>query len=357
MNHSLIKIAYFSTGSQARHSYTHDHDIIKASTLSLQVLGNFVILLVILTEPSRHQAALASVIIFAVIAITIVAANSIDAIIDLFPDKQSPHNSVSWLLILSKILTVIGVTCYYIGNSLPGILSEFSSELNCDTGCVESAQIAGVYFLFVALITFIFLPEIFRKANKVLDDTYNVHSIRKDLYKEYHIQYLVFRMLALVLDFDTVYTGVWEFAFDNSADCDVDDIVGSSACVLTGWFIWSIYTLTYVYYLTSIKTMLQNIKSCKYEGNEQCCLNGLYYATLILFFATFFPVYILADNVEPLSCGCDIGNTSLTLRSCEARSGVLETRIAFYFYEMVILILLGVFGTVKYYQKREMKET
>lgn len=321
----------------------------------MQVLGDFVVSLVVLTEPDRQQAALASIIVFAITTTTILTVNSIDFFIDLLPSKQSPHNKVSWLLVLSKILTVIGVTCYYIGNNLPGILSGFSSELGCDAECIESGQIASVYFLFVALTTFIFLPEIFRKANKVLDDTYSVHHIRKDLYTEYHVQYLVFRMLALVLDFDTIYTGVWEFAFDNSEDCDADDIIGSSACVLTGWVTWSVYTITYVYYLTSIKTMLQKINN---KGPERCCLNALYFTTLILFFTTFFPVYILADNVEPLSCGCgDVGgNTSSTLRSCEARSGVLETRIAFYFYEMMILIMLGIFGTVKYYQLREVKK-
>ena len=352
----LIKTARSTTtGIQTHHSYTHDHDTIKAFTVFMQVLGDFIVLLVVLTEPNRNQAALASIIIFAIITTTIVTVNIVDVLIHLYPSKKSPHDNVSWLMIISKILTAKGVVCYYIANNLPGILSGFSSELNCDAGCIESAQIASVYFLFVALTSFVFLPEIFRKANKILDDTYNVHHIRKDLYKEYHVQYLVIRMLALVLDFDTIYTGVWEFAFENSEDCDTDDILGSSACVLTGWVTWIIYTITYIYYLTSIRI---SIKSCTNEGKVRCCLNGLYFVTLALFFTTFFPLYLLADNVEPLSCGRDdIGNTSLTLSLFEARSGVLETRIAFVFYEMVILILLGVFGTVKYHQLEEIKDS
>lgn len=331
-------------GSLVKEAYTHDHILIKVFTLFLEILFNFIIGLASITEPTRETIALMTITIFVISAIIIAIASAVIVAIDICTNERPIHkNKALWLFTLSKVFTGFGAVSYYIGDNLRNIITEYSVELDCDAACTENVEIVAVYFLFIALTTFVFLPTIFCKITKAFDDTYDIHQIRKDLYKEYSVQYLVFHMVALVLDFDAVYTGVWEYAFVDVVNCDTEEIIGSSACIITGWITWSIYAITFAYYSTNIK----GIKFCKYQGSQYRCLTGLYYATLILFFATFFPTHILADNIEPLSCGCtNIGNVSFTLLTCEERPGVIQTRLAFYFYGMVLLFLQGIFGTV-----------
>lgn len=309
----------------------------------------------LLTDPNRQQIADANVVVFIVITLIIVIVNTLDVTRDLCTNGRPVHkNKEQWLVTASKVLTVVGVTSYYIGDNLPSLLDEFSVELNCDARCVEQGLIAGVYFIFVALSTFTFLPEVFRMIHEVLDKDYDAHYIRRDPYKEYHLQYFIIRMLALLLDFDAIYTGIWVYGFVDIENCDANDIVGSTICIATGWITWSAYAIVYAHFLSNVRSLLNDIPSCKPLKAKYRVLNGFFYATVIVFFTTFFPIHILADNGEPLSCGCvDIGNTSLTAFTCEERPGVLEARIAFLFYQVTILLALGGLGAVKY----SLKET
>lgn len=323
-------------------------------TLFVQILGDFVVTMVALADPNRNEIAMATSAVFGIITTTIAVVNIMDVARDLRFNKRPLHqNKEEWLITASKIFTTFGVISYYIGDNLPEILSEFTTELNCDALCAERGLIAGVYFLFLSLTTFSFLPEIFRKINKIINEEYTVHHMKQDEFKEYQLQYFVLRMLALILDFDTVYTGVWVYAFVDVENCDVDDIIGSSICIATGWITWSIYALAVAYYLSNVREIIRNIPSCKMLETEYRVLNGFFYAVLILFFTTFFPVHILADNVEPISCGCvDSGNTSLTAFTCEERPGVLATRVTFFSYQLIILGAMGALGAAKYSLKQ-----
>ena len=305
------------------------------------------IAMVSLTDRNRKEFALTKSIILALSALIITAVNITDICRGINRNRRC--NIEGWLVSISQAFAVLGIISYYIGDNLPELLSEFSEELDCDEQCQENGLIAGVYFLFIALTAFTFLPEIFKKVNKVINEEYDEHKyMTSEPFKKYHVQYFVIRMLALTLDFDAVYTGVWVYAFVNEENCDTNDIIGSSFCVATGWVVWSVYAFAFGYYLTDIRAKIKNIRYCKLLETEYKVLNGFFYAALILFFFTFFPVHILADNEEPLSCGCTSSkNASKTVFSCEERLGVRETRVAFFTYQLVLLATLAILGGVK----------
>lgn len=340
----------YCTGIQARHGHTHDHDLLKAFALVMQILGNFVLVLVLLSGPTtREGVALATVVLFSTVGCTILLANAANIIHDLVTNKRPvSKNKEAWLVTISKTITAIGVVSFYIGDNLPEIQTEFSDELGCDDECTERGLIAGLYLLYTAVSTFMLVPGIFRRISEVAITGYDIDYIRKDIFNEYHVQYFIIRMLALVLDLNVVYTSIWVFAFIDIENCDTDELLGTSFTILTAWAIWTLYGVTYIYYLSNVKATLSNIISCKLPRTKYRCLYGFYYAVLILFFVTFFPINLLSDNVEPLSCGC-VGpdNTSLTTLGCEAIPGVLETRVAFFSYQVFLLAVMGVLGAVK----------
>ena len=303
--------------------------------------------MVSLTDRNRDDLAMSKSIVLALTAVIIATVNFIDVGRGMCGVTRG--NKEGWLIISSQIFVVLGAVSYYIGDNLPELLSEFPEELNCDEQCQERGLIAGIYFLFVALTAFTFLPEIFRKANKVVNEEYDEHKyMTSEPFKRYHVQYFVIRMLALTLDFDAVYTGVWVYAFVDVENCDTNDIVGSSFCIATGWVTWSVYAFTFGYYLTNVRIIIKNIRYCKLLETEYKVLNGFFYAAFILFFFTFFPVHILSDNEEPLSCGCASSeNASMTVFACEERPGVMETRVTFFTYQLVLLGALAILGGVK----------
>lgn len=245
----------------------------------------------------------------------------------------------------------MGATFYYIGDNLPQILSDYSTELNCDEACVRRGFIAGVYFLFIALTTFNFLPTIFRRVSKTLQEDYEAERY---LYARFQFRFFVLRMLALLLDFDAIYTACWVYAFIDVENCGVDEIVGSSITILTGWITWSIYAIAYAFYLPNVASTLKQVLCCKLPEKKHRVLNGIYYATMILLLVTIFPLHILGDNTEPIECGCTtFNNATIRTFTCQQRRSVNSTRLAIFFYQLVLIGLLGSLGTAKFSLEKE----
>lgn len=107
--------ACIHTDIQARHGHTHDHDLIKVFALVMQILGNFVLMLILLSSPTRQGAALATIVLFSIVVCTILIANTANIIHDLVTNKRLFHkNKEAWLVTISKTLTAIGVVSFYI---------------------------------------------------------------------------------------------------------------------------------------------------------------------------------------------------------------------------------------------------
>lgn len=163
-------------------------------------------------------------------------------------------------------------------------------------------------------------------------------------------------MLGLLLDFDAIYTGIWVYAFTDVETCDTDEIIGSSLCIAAGWITWTLHGIAYIFYLTNVSALVASIIfSCNRTQEEaplkKRMVNWIFYGFLIVFFFTFFPTHILSDNEEPLSCGCANSLTSNLTSStftCEDRPGVVETRLALDFYQLMISGALAFAGLARY---------
>ena len=295
---------------------------------------------------------MAYTIIIIIIALLITGANAAVVVDDIVWINQRPvkDNKGQWLITVSEAFTILGALFYYLGKQIPKLLDSYGLELNCDTLCTKRGVIGGVCLLFIALSAFTFLPQIFRKIHKGLDSTYDSDSITNTSYRDCHLQYLILRTLALMLDFDILYGIVWSQAFNDYTTCNIDEIIGSLTCVIVGWVTWSVYAAVYAYYLSNIRKIIKNMKNYNLLDIKYRCLNTLYYITLILFFLTFFVVHILAGNVEPLSCGCASPSNGSTVE-CGEISGVHETRVAFFSYQVVLLAAMGGLGALRYTSK------
>ena len=344
---------FFPLALLQRHSRSHEHDMVKAFALFVKILGGLLRHLIAVSGVSRGTLAIATFSIFGASNFILLFVYFTYLMRDIFINingRSLRKNEEEWLLTISKVLIVLGALCYHTGDNLPGYLADFSNEIHCDATCVQRGQIAGVVLLFVALVTFKFIPQLFRKVNTLIDENYDEDFILGEAYETYRMQWLAIRMAALTLDFDAVYTATWIYTFVNTENCGFNDILGSTACILTGWFAWTIYAITYINYITNIASIVEHFKAYKQLHVRYRIVNVLYYTTMVLFLATLFPIHVLANNEEPLSCGCAgaTANNSLTVFTCRDRPGVLETRLALLLYQVMVLTALGCLGVVKY---------
>jgi hypothetical protein len=337
-----------------RHSRNHDHDIIRAIAVIVKIMGGLLKNLVAISGVSRKKLSLASISILGIDSFILVVVYFTYMIRDLIRNILTVRgNREEWLLSSSRFLIILGVLSYHTGDTLPVILQDFSKELHCDKTCVKRGLILGACLMFTALTMFQFIPSIFQKINEQINIDFNIHFIRNEEYREHRMQWFVLRMIALLLDFDVVYTTLWVYTFIDTENCDFNNIIGSSVCILTGWLTYTAYSATHIAYITDTSSIIEHLKSLKLLHVKYQIINVLYYTTLILFLSITFPLHILAGNVEPLSCGCAAAaatrNNSATLFACEERLGVVETRLALFLYQFLVLMALGCTGTVKYY--------
>lgn len=350
------------------HSKDHDHDITKAYTLFVNTLSNLLTNILLLS--GSKMAGKGTIGILVITAVSILGINGSDVIRILqksftsikFKGKDEharllakKKSKQSWLTAASKALITLGSVSYYIGNNLPNFLQRQSSRLNCDADCINRGMITGTFFTFVALTTFTFIPEIFNKLSKLADMDFKPDFIKEKMFEPEQMQWLVIRLMSLILQFDTLYASLWTQAIRSVNGCGTSVIIGSTACILFGWITWTIYAILYLKYLNQVKNIIANFKihheslQFKYYAVEL-----LFYGTVVLFLFTFFPVHMTSINSVPLACGCSNGTsghntmTHNTTGGCAEDQGVLVVRVALLSYQSILLLLLTVIAVVKF---------
>ena len=273
------------------------------------------------------------------------------------------ENRESWLVTGSQFLTTVGSLSYFVGDNLPSFLQNYLPD--CEMDCENKGVIAGTFFLFLALTTFTFIPEVFSKLNGAINKNFNSNFIQEKRYEPEQVQWLVMRLLALSLNFDTIYSALWIHAVVTVMDCNTDVIIGSGASVLVGWITWSVYAGCYSSYLARVKdTVFKFKKAHKNLHPGYLALEIVYYTTLVLFLVTYLPVHLVADNSVPLSCSCtgDFNDTfnatdSIIMNGnvtdegelvCMEPYEVVLTRVVLLSYETVLVTALGILALVKY---------
>lgn len=355
---------------QDRHSRDHNHDLNKVLTLFLNLLGKLLKDIISLTTHRDTLADLTSTI-FAGALLFVLGGHTADLTLNVGrnvgrgrgggapSEGEGPGRGESWLVTVSKVLTIVGTLCYYLGNNLPGVLQRSeAAKVECGPECVRRGVAVAKFFLFLSLTTFIFVPSLFRKINSLFNTQYHKLSVAREENRPVQMQWFLVHLTALVLQFDVVYTGIWSYAVGDRETCNIDDVVASVCGLIVGWFTWSFYAFSYSCYLRQVSSTLLGVAASRRLPTRYCLLNVSFNVTAILFLATFFPTYMLVDNELPLGCACDTYNHTLVIVSEAGRGahsgceGVLVARLVLSLYQVTLLCTLAVLTTVKFSLKK-----
>ena len=198
----------------------------------------------------------------------------------------------------------------------------------CGDACVENNRIAAVITLGLSLILFHITPGVLRKIAK-LNDWKNPETGWKS----------ALDMLVVIVKIDTVFTVVAIMA-QTDEFCSLKDVVLSFLFVVISFFAGLVAMIVYgafsCYKLRKIKKII--------------CIT-IAFAFFPLLFC--FPMYLLADNQQPIDCafGCDTFAANMTQNEIDCNMiGSAGLRLGFMGVTLliVIFVLCGLFiGFIK----------
>ena len=192
---------------------------------------------------------------------------------------------------LSSIIQTIGALFYFYGDNITHLLRAYGDELKCDTVCQKNNSIAATISLGFALIIFQIVPLILHKLYELID--------KKGGKKKSSWFYAV-DMIGMIVKIDTLYSAVVGMAKSPEL-CSKSDIGVSVAffviCVVTG----IVEEIMYCVYALALKGKVEN------------SLRVFRIPTMVAFILVIicFPLYILADNNQPLDCAFECESLSL----------------------------------------------
>ena len=211
---------------------------------------------------------------------------------------------------ISSCIQTVGALLYFYGDNITYLLNSYGVELGCGTLCQNNNRIAATFSLGLALIIFHIIPPMLHKLFQVVKD-----EEKKDKKNPW---YSAVDMITVMVKIDTLYSAVVVMV-ESPEFCSASDIGVSVSfivvCAIVG-FIAEIIYFIYALYANE-------------DENMVFCSLAIFGLILIII---CFPLYILADNHQPLDCafGCDsfAANTTINDLTCSqiANSG---TRLGF----------------------------
>ena len=227
----------------------------------------------------------------------------------------------SYISFISSSIQTIGALLYYYGDNITFLIDTFNPELGCEENCVTGNRVAAVISLGLALIIIQIVPPI-------------VHKFKKEgNFKKTPDWNSALDMITVLVKMDALYTTIVLMAHSSDEFCSTAD-VATSISLITIFVIVGVVVeaMQYYYALTT---------------NENKKVFFTHLTTLGLFaFIICLPLYILADNFQPLDCAfrCDTfaANTTIHEINCNqtANNGV---RLAF---NAIVFIVVSVFSVV-----------
>ena len=272
--------------------------------------------IILIAKGDTFASALASVVLFGTFAILVFGMLALAYFIFLWIVKARCTKYIS------SLIQTVGALLYFYGDNLPHILSTYGDALGCDSTCRRNNTIGAIIALTLALIMFQFVPSILHKLYRLVEE--------KDKEKnKLSPSFLGVEMITVLVKMDVLYSGVSAMV-GSEEFCDDDDnyasVVLITTCILCGIVVVVLYG---VYAL------------CKNKND------GMYTALTVLtivLLALCFPLYMIADNREPLDCAlkCDESVAQNQTVACEAvvtaNSGI---RIGFTSLVLLIITILS----------------
>ncbi len=238
--------------------------------------------------------------------------------------------------IILLVAETIGALFYFYGDSITKIINRYGEELGCGSRCRENNRIAATICLGIALLFYQLVPPCLRKLDQVIEGS---DSSSKKWYSASH-------MMVTIVKIDALYTVVAIMA-QTEDFCSLSDLSISVSflliCFIAGIILLVVYCLIYSYTLKK-KDRSYDDYDAKYDGNENpedyCWVPWVAFILL----AICFPMYVLADNAQPLDCafGCDTFATNKTINDISCKQvGNSALRLGFTLVTFIIISLLS----------------
>ncbi len=272
--------------------------------LLADMLNTIIREIIIVANNDPETSALVAVIMFGLVAVLFFGTLALGHFIYLCVYK---HHYSSFI---ASAIQTLGALLYFYGDNVTYILGQYGPELGCNEDCVTSNRIAASFSLGVALIIFQLVPSLIHKLIKMTKGKSQTDSYPNWL--------AAIDMVTVLVKMDTLFSAV--VVMVESPDfCSRSDIATSVsfiiACMIIGIFAEIIYWL---YALHSNK-------------DKEIMFTGLVTAGLFVMMISF-PMYILADNHQPLDCafGCDsfAANRTINSMNCNKVANA-STRLGF----------------------------
>ncbi len=220
------------------------------------------------------------------------------------------------------VAETIGALFYFYGDNISSIINQYGEELGCGSRCRENNRIAATICLGIALLFYQLIPPCLHKLEKVIEGS---DSSSKKWYSASD-------MMVTIVKIDALYTVVAVMA-QTEDFCSPSDLSISVSFLLISFIAGIILLVVYciIYSLTLSD-----------DKNAEDYFWVPWVAFILL--AICFPMYVLADNAQPLDCafGCDTFATNQTINDISCKQvGNSALRLGFTLVTFIIMPLLS----------------
>lgn len=274
-------------------------------------------------DGDKHSAAVASVVCFVLIVVVLffgilAGLQFIPVCLDINKEGGCTKNIIFKTMLL--FIQVLGALLYFYGDNINSILKPYAQELGCSPRCVENNRIASVLCLGGTLIIYHLLPPCMHRVHKFFN-----------LDEDSDHWYTASSIITTIIKIDALFTVVAIMAqtqeFCSAADMGIS----------TGFFILCLLVgvcLMVAYCLFSWDIIYDKKK-------DYCWIVPVAFGFLVV----CFPLYVLADNQQPLDCWfkCDTFASNKTFNDlgCDTRSNS-ATRITFTLFTFIVIAAISI---------------
>ena len=248
------------------------------------MLNTLVQEIILLAKGSRGESAIAAFTVFGVIAV--VFFGSLAIVHFLYLCFLRGHR----ITFITSTIQTIGALFFFYGNNINDLVDNYGVDVGCGSVCTVNSRIISSFSLGIALIIFNIVPPVTKNVLKLLKLKRKPTSV---VTKKIPDWFAAIDMITMFVKINTLYSAIIGMV-QTTEYCSNTDIAASTTFLLVCIFI-GIFSEV-VYFLNAWATNKHNSKL---------------YSTLVTFglisMMICLPLYLLADNRQPLDCafGCD----------------------------------------------------
>ena len=260
--------------------------------LLADMLNTIVQSIILLVRGDQTASSIAAFSMFVIIAVVFFGSLAVAHFLYLCFVRRHRIN-----FIISTIQTV-GAVFFFYGSNINDLIDNYGSNVGCIDICAENSRIIASFALGIALVIFNVVPLITKGVLELFKLKKESTSL---VVKKIPDWFAAIDMITMFVKINAVYSVVVSMV-QSEGFCNTTDIATSTTlllfCIIVGIF------AEVVYFLNARATNKNNSKL--YTG-----LISFTFVSMLF----CFPLYLLADNRQPLDCafGCDTFASNQTL--------------------------------------------